>query len=174
MGCDIHMFVQYREKKEVYDKPDMYWEDFGGELNPGRNYSMFGVLAGVRYSPDKGYDSKGIPEFGLSYVIRGSLYLTITEDGKGEGECTLENAKRWASWGRPIINDSDGNPFKVPHPDWHSHSWLTIKELEQAYRWYKKEEGYTPGLEWKVLLKTMKGLEDGGKNDVVVVFWFDN
>lgn len=175
MGADVHMYIQYKKKTE----DDKWWWDFGGHINPGRNYAMFGILAGVRdnNSPHS-FEPKGIlPEEKLSWAVREDLYLTITEDGEGDNETTLERAKSWGS-GR-IINDNDGNPYKVEHPDWHSHSWMTIDELKQAYKWYKKyakESGYGGGvpLEYKVILKTMEALEDNGKNDVIVVFWFDN
>jgi hypothetical protein len=42
MGCDIHAYVESK-------KPDSKtWWGFGGRINPGRNYRMFGKLAGVR------------------------------------------------------------------------------------------------------------------------------
>jgi len=168
MGCDIHMYVQYREKKK---NDDGWWWDFGGHMNPGRDYSLFGILAGVRDRPEKGYDPKGIPDFELGWGARHDLYLTITEDGLEENCCTLEQAERYH---RPIIKDKDGKSLMTMHPDWHNHSWLTTEELAQAYRWLKKYEKRGPGLEYRVLLKMMKALEDNGKNEVVVVFWFDN
>ena len=172
MGCDIHMYVQYREKKEEQSEPNNdWWDDFTSQISPGRNYTMFGILAGVRDMVENGFEPKGLPDFGLGWSAGWDLYLRITEDGKEEGCCTLEQAQRWR---RPIINNNEGKPYKVEHPDWHSHTWLTPKELAQAYRWYKKETGWAPSLAWRVLLKMMKALEDNGKNEVVVVFWFDN
>jgi len=176
MGCDIHMFVQYRDKKDAERNKEQgrppYWWDYGNGINPGRNYAMFGILAGVRGRSENFFEDKGIPDFGLGWSARDSLYLNIDDDPiPGENCCTLESAKRW---GNKIYYHEDGRPWYTEHPDWHSHSWMTIKELEQAYRWYKKETGDTPCLEYRVLLKTMKALEDKGKNEVVVVFWFDN
>lgn len=170
MGCDIHMYIQYRDKESINTKYS-HWRDFGGRLNPGRNYTMFSTLAmGVRGEAVKGFEPKGVPDFGLSWGIESELTLFITSDGQEDGCCTLENAKRWGG----IINDSEGNPSRVRQPDWHTHSWLTTKELAQAYKWYKKESEYDVGLEYRVLLKIMKELEDKGKNEVIVVFWFDN
>ncbi len=177
MGADIHMYIQYREKKGVKENAKRgqntdWWDNFGGTINPGRNYTMFSILAGVRGSTYKGFDPKGIPEFGLGWAARRDLFLYITEESNPhENCCTLEDAQRW---GRPIIKDKDGKPWYTYHPDWHSHSWMTVKELKQAYSWYKKSEKYDVGLEYKVLLKTMKALENNGRNEVVVVFWFDN
>jgi hypothetical protein len=52
MGADIHMYVEYRNKKQAKDLEtqgrDPYWYSFGDCFNPGRNYTMFAILAGVR------------------------------------------------------------------------------------------------------------------------------
>lgn len=175
MGCDIHCYIQYKKK----NNDDRWWWDFGGHISPGRNYAMFGILAGVRdHFALHSFTPKGIlPEEKQSYAVREDLYLYITEDGKGDHETTLEHAQSWGSG--KIINDEKGNPYKVLHPDWHSHSWMTTQELEEAYKWYKKytksegEDGRVP-FEYKVILKLMKILEDNGRNDVLLVFWFDN
>lgn len=173
MGCDIHMYVQYREKSRANTKYD-WWDSFGSQFG-NRNYTLFGILAGVRDTSVKhSFDPKGLPSFGLSYVIESELYLHIRKDGeeKYEGSCTLEDAKRW---GHPIINNDKGEPWRTVHPDWHSFSWMTIDELKQAFKWYKKEsDGYGLDVEYKAMLKAMEVLEDKGRNEVVVVFWFDN
>jgi len=174
MGADIHMYIQYKEGENptTYNGEELWWE-YGNGFNPGRNYTMFGILAKVRqWDVKNGYDPRGLPKFPLSWGIQDELFLRIEDRKEYEDEktCTLDQAKKW---GRPII-ERDGKPYKTLHPDWHSLSWLTTKELARAYRWYKKETGYSPCLEYKVLLKTMKALEDNGKNEAIVVFWFDN
>jgi hypothetical protein len=175
MGCDAHFYIQYKKKTE----DDQLWRNFGGRLNPGRNYAMFGILAGVRdKNPPHSFEPKGIlPEEKQSWYVRNDLYLYITEDGKGDNETTLERAKSWG--GCQIINDINGDPYKVDHPDWHSHSWMTIEEYKQALKWYKeyaKEDGIEGGVpfDYKVILKVMKVLENNGRNDVLLIFWFDN
>lgn len=176
MGCDIHCYIQYKEKTE----DNRWWDCFGGHIYLGRNYAMFGVLAGVRdkYAPHS-FQPKGLlPKEKLSWRVKDDLYLTITEDGKGENEATLEDAMRWFN-GSKIVNDSKGNPYLVLHPDWHSHSWMTIEEYKQALKWYKeyaKEDGIEGGVpfDYKVILKVMKVLENNGRNDVLLIFWFDN
>lgn len=54
-------------------------------------------------------------------------------------------------------------------------------ELEEAFKRYvvrasaEWEEGITkPPVKYRALLASMKALEDGGENEVRVVFWFDN
>lgn len=47
MGCDIHAYVEYKKADNNGD-----WISFGGRINPGRNYSLFGRMAeGVRTDP---------------------------------------------------------------------------------------------------------------------------
>jgi len=175
MGCDIHLYVQYREKERADTKYD-WWQGFGSNFGD-RNYTLFGILAGLRDRNVKhSFDPKGLPPFKLCYEVEHDLYCYIRKEGESRGDydgpsCTLEDAKRW---GRPIINDSKGEPWKTLHPDYHSHSWLTLEELKQAFRWYKKETGYKLNVEYRAMLKAMEVLEDNGKNEVVVVFWFDN
>jgi hypothetical protein len=170
MGADIHMYIQYKNKK----RNDDWWSEFGGCINPGRDYGMFGILStGVRQDVNNSHDPKGLPEGNLGWAAEDDAYLYIREDSEDyEHSCTLEDALRW---GHKIVNDKDGKPWKTLHPDWHSHSWLTTNELSQAFRWYTSQfSGYKVGLEYKAVLSVMKTLGNKGENDVRIVFWFDN
>lgn len=113
MGCDIHMYVEYKKEfksQEItkwipgdYFKPNPYkgmYEDDEDpdmermELYGSRNYALFSTLAGVRdYSEQitPVSDPKGTPDDCCDYI-------------KSEKD-------RW---------NSDG----------HTHSWLTLKELK--------------------------------------------
>lgn len=49
MGCDIHMFLEKPiESRLAKELNEPQWE-FVCELEIGRNYNLFGVLAGVRH-----------------------------------------------------------------------------------------------------------------------------
>lgn len=176
MGCDIHMYVEYREKERAGTQYD-WWNSFGGRINPGRNYTLFGILCdGVRFDPPEGksHEQKGLPDGPLGTHAEHDVHLYIRDDSSEweEQSCTLSDAQRW---GRKIEYNKDGKPWRTYHPDWHSHTWLTTKELAQAYRWYSSiNRGYSVGAEYKALLSAMKALENKGKNEVRVVFWFDN
>lgn len=172
MGCDIHMYVEYRDKRSDY------WMGFGGRINPGRNYGMFGVLAGVRGHFKDSFAPKGINNLTLGYQCSDDYYLYITENGKGDNETTLENAYEWNKRYGCELKFMGEKPYKVQHPDWHSHSWMNVKELTKAFNIYKKieKEEYGSGsvpIEYKVILNIMKTLEKGGYESRVV-FWFDN
>lgn len=172
MGADIHMYVEYKHKDSDY------WHGFGGRINPGRNYGMFAILANVRGHFKESFTPKGLKGLELSYVCKDDLYLDISEDGKGERETTLERAFEWNKrYGCELLFNGE-KPYRVQHPDWHSHSWMNVKELSEAFKIYKKYEKKEYGeshlpAEYKALLDLMKSLEKGGY-DTRVVFWFDN
>ena len=53
MGCDIHMFIEFKAHDE-------WWEY--GKFTLDRNYGMFGVLAEVRGVSENGFEPKGLPK----------------------------------------------------------------------------------------------------------------
>lgn len=54
MGCDIHFHVEI--------KVDGEWQHYG-HINVGRNYRLFGIMAGVRsHDVDPIVDPKGLPD----------------------------------------------------------------------------------------------------------------
>lgn len=109
MGCDIHMYVEY--KKSVnnnmvwvngdYFKHNPYYKSNDEEkrfermeLHGWRNYILFATLAGVRDYTEKVIpvsEPKGVPDDSSDYVKQAN------EDWDGDG---------------------------------HTHSWLTLKELK--------------------------------------------
>jgi hypothetical protein len=182
MGADIHMYVEYREKKRAKQAKKAGtispWYSYGDEINPGRNYIMFAILAGVRGNYKGSFDPKGQVD-DMGYAAKHDAYMFIVDKPREEihdqGCVSREDALRYASWGRQIIDDT-----WVEHPDWHSHSWMTIKELEKVFKLYEKyaskewREPIKVGVEYRALLASMKALDDEGNNEVRVVFWFDN
>jgi hypothetical protein len=180
MGADIHMYVEYRNKKQAKDLEtqgrDPYWYSFGDCFNPGRNYTMFAILAGVRGEFKDSFEPKGRIPFNLmGNSAKHDLYYFI-DDKEGERTVTREQAKKYSeSYGCEIVDDS-----WVRCPDFHSHSWMSSKELEKAYKGYKVhaskewDKKMDVPVEWKAILAAMKSLEDEGKNEVRVVFWFDS
>lgn len=169
MGCDIHMYVEYRSKKAV----NKAWHDFGKRINPGRNYHLFGLLCrGVRSNNPNGFEPKGkLTDYGT--YSKNDAYLFISDDEQKDGCTTLANAERWEQYGCQIIKNEKGIPYKVEHPDWHSHSWLTTEEFGQALQFYREEETYYPVVEYEALLAAMEALERFD-TEARIVFWFDN
>ena len=168
MGCDTHMYIEYRRK----DNEAKTWRDFGGRINPGRNYFIFGIISeGVRCETTFSYPPKGMPD-DAAYMVRNDNQLYISEN-EGEGNTTLARAQKWVDSGScKFVNDNDGNPTWVTHPDWHSHSWLSTAELEKAMEFYR-ENGHGTEPKYEALLASMKRFEELGFESRVV-FWFDN
>lgn len=198
MGADIHMYIEYTEKSElekyqrgekfdIHGEPTKpYWRDFGSKINPGRNYWMFGFLSkGVRSNFSNGMPQKGLPPFDeLAYNSRNDSVCYITENADSvDNSVTIDTAMKWAEYGRKIINNRDGKPTWVEHPDWHSHNWLTTEEFETAINNYVEycrldsegEVGETIGapIEYLAILSVMKTFEENGFVSRLV-FWFDN
>lgn len=188
MGADIHMYVEYTYKKDIErykkeikeNKKDIrkpYVHSFCDHLNPGRNYLLFGCLSdGVRTDVDGAFEPKGpLSKDESGYMSHCDNILYITETGEGEGECTLEQA---LSWGKEItyLDYEKTKPVYTQHPDWHSHSWLSLKEYTQAIELFNKNkdsDDYNVGIEYLAVRDLMKSLK---KNGAIprIVFWFDN
>jgi len=164
MGCDIHVFVEYKEKKGDW------WQGFGSEIHLDRNYSMFSFMCdGVRSDHDNGYKARGLPE-DLSHRAKDSNWLYITEEKDECNTATLEEAVRWHRDGKGSIikYDTKGDPQYVEHPDWHSHSWLNTKEYEDCLN---KSDHITP--DYRAILACMKSFESDNC-EARLIFWFDN
>lgn len=109
MGADIHMFVEYGSY--ITRDNDQAWECVGGRWNPGRDYHMFAILAGVRDDwddPHQLFEPKGVPEGRLSWEAED--YLHEDSDLHSHSWLTADEyaqcyAKRMLTneWGPPAI-----------------------------------------------------------------------
>lgn len=160
MGCDIHCYIEYQPS-------DQRWDSFGGRINPGRNYHLFGLLAGVRGNSDPVVPLRGMPT-DAAYYARGDnqLYVKDKGDDASEGCCSKADAERWVASGSSRYTDQTKN--WVTHPDWHSHTYLFTEEWERAIS--SVELG---GCEYRAILAALKHFESEGYR-ARVVFWFDN
>ena len=166
MGCDAHMYVEYKNK----ESNNKNWTSFGNRINPGRNYWMFGLIAGVRSEFIESYNAKGIP-IDLAYSASSDFKLFICNEPE-PGCCTLDDAKRYQSYGRKI-EYRDGEPIFVEHPDWHTPTWLTIEEFENVITTHNKMDYAHKEPEYEAILSAMKKLEEFN-NEVRIIIWFDN
>lgn len=107
MGCDIHMFVEYGSYTS--HDGDQCWDCVGGHWNPGRDYHMFTILAGVRGDEgDMLFEPRGVPEGRLSWDAQDYLeedsdlhshsWLDADEYAQCYAKRMLEN-----EWGPPNI-----------------------------------------------------------------------
>lgn len=157
MGCDIHLFVEYKRKE------DKQWWNFGKQFLPGRNYSIFGRMAGVRGTDEPISEPRGIPK-DVAWTTEEENTLFVTDEKKEEsGYVDKETAQKWIKEGLSEKYDE----HRITHPDWHSHSWLNKNEFAEAIKEYKGEEQYM------AILAVMDFFETAGY-ECRVVFWFDN
>lgn len=186
------MYVEYTRKKDLEEtrklkaegntEEKIYWRSFGSRINPGRNYSMFGLLAkGVRSDFTNGIPPKGMLDYDeMGYYTADDCYMWIADKGTQPdlGEISYESAMSLISGSYPKkIIYRNGKPRFVANPDWHSHSWLTTQEYENVIENYQNlPVDYSWGdiTEYKALLAAMKELESTGEYVARVVFWFDN
>lgn len=175
MGCDIHAYVEYTK-----DKKNPYWENLTRNFG-ARNYALFAALAGVRGELGP-FGPKGMPEGELGYYTGKDYWVAVApphhpEWASGEGWTSIETAQKWVDGGGCEVRyKEDGSLRSVSNPDYHSHSWLTTDELEQALDHYVSENVYREGKapsDWRALLVAMRSLESDGYL-TRIVFWFDN
>lgn len=170
MGCDIHCYIEYRNKSGGGDP--CRWDGFGGRINPGRNYPLFSLLAGVR--SDEGdkplIEPRGMPE-DAAYESRNDNQLYISETPSDEYVTAEKAAYYVAECGCRYVNSGDGKPAWVTHPDWHTHSWCSSAELEAALS--DKRNCWGGDQEYNAVLAAMRSFESAGF-EARLVFWFDN
>lgn len=162
MGCDIHLYCEYRDAQD-----GNRWRSWGNQFNLGRNYRIFEVLAGVRGDLDQAIvRPRGLPE-DVGYVVHDDNHLYISESG-GERTVTADKAAQWVASGCSRYRDHEGKHTWVTHPDWHSHSWLSLAEYQHALA---RLDGGPP--EYGAIAAALAYLET--QNCVTrIVFWFDN
>ena len=127
MGCDIHCYIEH--SREPREGDDRYWSPFGGRNNPGRNYKIFGRIAGVRCGGQM-FPLRGLPS-PLAYEARGDNELYVVEHETEESSyASRTQADRWVASGSSRYTD-ERKAF-VTHPDWHSHTWLAPAEWRRV------------------------------------------
>lgn len=174
MGCDIHCYVEYTEKEGSIPLDD--WQCFGGKINPGRHYGLFGMLAGVRGGTPV-FAPRGLPSTYSNEVQIDNL-LYVSDDPSIIDAVSTVKAEKWVTSGLCKYVDSANRNKKafITHPDHHSHSYLSLKEYVRVLNEYEKkfDDGkYSAPPEYYAIKASMMEFEKMGYA-VRLVFWFDN
>lgn len=158
MGCDIHAYIEYRDKRRQWQNVQGVWtakrlarhpeydESTSGHLD--RDYRMFGLLAGVRVPELQMFERRGVPA-GLAWRTHDAYAIMVDDKFAAEhpdyhGILTSQQADTYVSrgWAHEVIAlDVEGNPTAaryVSGPDWHSASWLTTPEFAEVLRRYNE------------------------------------
>jgi hypothetical protein len=94
VGADIHCYIEHARPRD-----DLYWMTFGSRINPGRDYRMFGILAGVRSDDEPMFPVRGLPEKHSLTVLWDNQYY-VTDDGAEDSETvTRAKAEGWVEKG---------------------------------------------------------------------------
>ena len=146
MGCDIHLYVERKENGRwvSLDKWTVDADEFGREG------------AGVMWE-DRFYRHRNYLLFGILAGVRDRSLASISKPRGLPKDVTLEVQKESESW------NTDG----------HSHSWLTLAEL-QSYDWSSAlaEPVGAPSTFVNEAIPKLEAL--GEPESVRIVFFFDN
>jgi len=178
MGCDIHAFIErklWREKDGGW-----HWSTWASP-DLSRNYSLFYVLAGVRYDenrmpPGLGAQQKGLPkdvgdwvwrEYGDDY--HSASWMDVNElRAAHERYCSMEEASG-SSWYQPsppsVQAVPDGARVKET---------VNILGMTEWYVETGENVKNSPLAEIVAVVAAMEALNDGDATRTRLVFWFDN
>lgn len=178
MGCDIHCYVAKRVKDNngyhyeaapIYRKQRKNWLDDDSEMvynlcdiDVGRDYQLFGVLAGVRYlgfeqiADARGFDEFCPEEIRAQYEEFSEDYHDVSFYNMNEIKEAIKDKKRYPKWNTYDTEDEDGNLVEVkdkndPGP-------------HQSLKWFYKHVMEFANQAWYFV----------EPEDVRVYFWFDN
>lgn len=174
MGCDIHAYV---EVVDHYPDGCSFAHGFAA-LEMDRNYGLFAVLAGVRNDDSIRplSEPRGVPP-DLSSLASDDYWLMVDDElaaKEWDGYISAEAADRSVQYGAAerVLGDS---LRQVANSDWHSASWLTLSEMEEAQRRFAALAYPDPGTsrELRAIVEMMRGLQDA-THTARLVFWFDN
>jgi len=148
MGADIHAYVEFFSKSEFATRGSLctVTSFCGGEIDFGRNYNLFGLIAGVRSMNSPLFPVRGLPQSpDLSYTCAQAYYLTVVDSDLMESHTKTAISRsmvgRWVtkdeatklvldnSFYGPKSTYRDSSKTQITDPSWHSATHLTLNEL---------------------------------------------
>ena len=171
MGCDIHLYIEYKVNDgewtadphhTMYDDDEGYLRDVSAS---GRDYSLFGALAGVR---GDGPDPKGLPD-DISPIIK-SAAERYGDDGHSHSWTSLKDFKKilkdlgyeFPKSKDAFFNYGDYDFTTNPPPPAFTTVVNYCEDMENNIEWIVFEKAVLTGGKGKY------------KIDVRLVYWFDN
>lgn len=191
MGCDIHLYVE-KKKKGKWVMAQGLVEDEDGVLNvpypdrryTGRNYELFGFLAGVRCSNNQFFEAKGFPN-NASKELK-DIYEAWDVDAHTPSFLTLAELKEvgWEDMKVKVsgLKQKDElkklyDTLKTDNPDY---NLLYPYCQGTTYQDYERfEVGIPISFEFKEFYREVvdeiAGYDwDCNTEEIRIVFWFDN
>jgi hypothetical protein len=141
MGCDIHAYIEFFSKSDFKNSRKCFVDCFAGELSFGRDYILFGLVAGVRHHLPPLIKARGIPtEPELSYTVSDAYYLNVVADDAArfsDNSIRRTLAEEYVSEGYAHYTDSTKS--HITNPNYHSATYLTLDELLTIRKMYLTE-----------------------------------
>lgn len=143
MGCDIHVYIECYSKQSSLSGGSSYVDTIFDKVSFGRNYTLFGLLAGVRSMDRPVVPPRGVPtQPELSWAASRDYYIKVVPDD--------EFTRRMDYSSQQIIKQSEleelkSDPYRklnitsekmLVNPDWHSSTWLSLEELMLVRKQY--------------------------------------
>ncbi|MCK5609405.1 hypothetical protein KAR91_46460 [Candidatus Pacearchaeota archaeon] len=191
MGCDIHIYTERKRNNEWrctdYFTPNEYYGDEGEpefdhkDFYDGRDYELFGAIAGVRREYDNSAKPKGFPDNASKECKRDyngwgcdahtPSYLNLKE--LKELQLNLnDKTKRSGMISPEQATELDGGKSPESWCGWTSRTDHVHREWEvEKNQLDFFMEKLTKFLEGRFYNFELKGMDDP---DLRVVFWFDN
>lgn len=166
MGCDIHGYVEYSYRYEE-------WTGIAFESIP-RNYFLFEALAGIMGKKKPLIPPKGIPLTASSIVK--NYYLADVVDDVDDCDEGIERREAEEYIQKGFSHYWHNDNTLISRPDWHTPSWLTLKEINQVLQ-HAQIEKESLARQFLIVIDLMEAIERWdriGKNTSRFVFWFDN
>jgi hypothetical protein len=166
MGCDIHAFIELYSKQENAKHDSCFVDCFAEEVSFGRDYVLFGMLAGVRHHVPPVISPRGLPiDPKMSHQADSRYHITVLDSPSPEDifmrfNCiSRERAELYVNSGSTQY--SDHTKARIIDPGWHTPTWLTLDELIELRKHYLIEviEYYSDvsGKKRKELVNFIKG-----------------
>lgn len=148
MGCDIHAYIEYYKTNDSDNWVDVFSD---GEISLGRNYLLFGCMAGVRHlSVTPVAANRGLPTNPeLSWWVNRKYHLRVVEDQYkndfDENIITRSELEQLSTQSllsfdyRKEVFTKDNVEF-IKNPDYHSTTWLNLHEMMKVRKLYLMEQ----------------------------------
>lgn len=198
IGCDIHLYAEKKVKGKWICINPLVWEIYSTEpytervleeIDVGRDYELFGFLAGVRTTQKVNIgDPKGFPEDASAEVKQ--IYLEWGEDAHSGTYATLSELKEKLSGSITVkgmmpktrlekltYSINKGNPdweLLYPYFEWASLENYESFKFEVPIEYQFK--GFITNVVKDILQEHTwnKDEQKHSEDEVRIVFWFDN
>jgi hypothetical protein len=189
MGCDIHIYVESKEDGKWKHAQGLVDGEvpYGDQLYHGRNYTLFGFLAGVRESDKQHFNAKGFPEDASKEVKK--IWDEVKGDYHTPSYLTLKELQG-VNWDDPIVVSGMMEKGRITglmkeakkkHPDYGKIygellfpycAWTNDTNSKPFRIEVPRRHEFKDFLE--IVEKRLPRYSWEGPENVRIVFWFDN